>query len=168
MQTDTISAANTRLFEAFRESQQHTGVTDEQVAEDLGLSLTEVQDVMAGNVDLTMSELRQLANTLGVLLSYDVVTSTPNVIPVPRLAATKEVAERLVRKHTADRLDDVEVAISARTTLTVTAGFVTGLLTELGRKGARTVIVRGASQEFIDLLSKHRHPSVRVTVISSS
>ena len=47
-------------------------LTIEQLADELGLSVEEAQDWLYGEVDLTLSELRQLANAIDAHVTYRV------------------------------------------------------------------------------------------------
>lgn len=57
-----------RLLESFRMS----GLEFSDVANELGISVEEAQDWLMGEVDLSLSELRQLANTIDAKVSYKV------------------------------------------------------------------------------------------------
>lgn len=57
-----------RLHEAFVSSERNA----ETAASELGISVEEFASWLAGEVDLTVSELRQLANTVDAVVSYRV------------------------------------------------------------------------------------------------
>lgn len=57
-----------RLFDAFKMS----GLKYEDVADELGVSVSDAQEWLMGEVDLSLSELRQLANTIDAKVSYKV------------------------------------------------------------------------------------------------
>ncbi|WP_159599999.1 hypothetical protein [Agromyces humi] len=161
-------AAQEQLFKDLAEHQRVAGITDEHVAEQLGVDVEMVPDIVNGRQDLTMSELRYLGIALEVAIDYGVQHSRSNTIVLGRLAGTEELARQAVAHGVQDRLDGADVAIHARQVSTVTDEFTKTLLTELARRGARNVIVRGASAEFLAQLERHRHPSVHVTVLSGA
>jgi hypothetical protein len=64
------------LLKIFREAYEELGAPVTELAEYLGITPEQAHLYVTGGVDLNMSEVRYLANFLGLYISYEV---TPNV-----------------------------------------------------------------------------------------
>lgn len=60
------------LLEQFYEAFKLSGIPVEDLAEQFGITVIQMEEILAGDYELIMSEMRMIANSLGVVISYTV------------------------------------------------------------------------------------------------